>query len=205
VAAGDVKAWRRGIRSRLIERRLAAPAEERALWSATIEGHLEALLRAAPPAVVAAYWPVRGEFDPRPLVLRLAAEGWRAALPVIGARGAPMIFRAWSAEAAMAEGHYGIPVPADTPEVAPATLLLPLVGFDSGNYRLGYGGGYFDRTLAALAPRPRTIGLGFELARLDTVHPLAHDIPLDLVVTEAGVQARPSTAPPPRGRSGRGG
>jgi 5-formyltetrahydrofolate cyclo-ligase len=202
--AGDAKSWRRDTRGRLIASRVGAAADERARWSAAIERHLEALLRAAPPGIVAAYWPVRGEFDPRPLVIRLAEEGWRAALPVIGAPRAPMVFRAWSAEAAMTDSHYGIPVPADAPELAPATLLLPLVGFDAGNYRLGYGGGYFDRTLAALSPRPRTIGLGFELARLDTVHPLAHDIPLDLIVTEAGVQERPSTAPLPRGSSGRG-
>jgi 5-formyltetrahydrofolate cyclo-ligase len=96
-----------------------------------------------------------------------------------------MVFRAWSPECAMSEGLYGIPVPQGTDEVRPDLVLLPLVGFDAARFRLGYGGGYYDRTLAGLAPRPRTIGIGFELARLATVHPQPHDIALDAIVTEA--------------------
>jgi 5-formyltetrahydrofolate cyclo-ligase len=95
-----------------------------------------------------------------------------------------MVFRLWSETAEMEEGRYGIPVPRATAEVRPDVVLLPLVGFDGANYRLGYGGGYYDRTLAGLEPRPRTIGLGFELSRLPTVHPQPHDIPLDEIVTE---------------------
>ena len=74
--------------------------------------------------------------------------------------------------------------------MAPDLLIAPLVGFDGAGYRLGYGGGYYDRTLAARSPRPRVIGAGFTLSRLDTIHPQPHDIPMSLVVTEDGVAAR---------------
>jgi 5-formyltetrahydrofolate cyclo-ligase len=75
-------------------------------------------------------------------------------------------------------------------------LIVPLLGFDAAGYRLGYGGGYYDRTLAAMAPRPLSIGVGYELGRLDTIHPQAHDIPLDAIVTENGSHRRsnPSTS-----------
>jgi 5,10-methenyltetrahydrofolate synthetase len=83
---------------------------------------------------------------------------------------------------------YGIPIPATPPAPPPDVLLIPLVAFDAAGYRLGYGGGYFDRTLAALDPRPLSVGVGFELARVADLQPAPHDIPLDRIVTEAGVR-----------------
>ena len=80
-----------------------------------------------------------------------------------------------------------IPAPADGPSVTPDVLLVPLVGFDAGGYRLGYGGGYYDRSLAARTPRPLAIGIGFEISRLATIHPQPHDIPMDAIVTERGM------------------
>ncbi len=89
----------------------------------------------------------------------------------------------------MERGHWGIPVPPATSErLAPEICLAPLVGWDAEGYRLGYGGGYFDRTLAALAPRPFVVGVGLQSARLDTIAPQPHDVPLSAIVTEAGVQ-----------------
>lgn len=89
----------------------------------------------------------------------------------------------------MVRGDWNIPVPPpDAPPVTPEIALAPLVGWDAGGYRLGYGGGYFDRTLAALSPRPFTIGVGLQKAQLATIHPQPHDIRLDAIVTEAGVQ-----------------
>ena len=88
----------------------------------------------------------------------------------------------------MDSGVYGIPVPRIRIPVLPDVIVIPLVGFDAQNFRLGYGAGYFDITLAALEPRPLTIGVGFEVARLETIYPHPNDIPLDLIVTEAGVQ-----------------
>ena len=116
----------------------------------------------------------------------LILRGWRACQPVVVAPAAPMHFLAWTPDAPMTADRHGIPIPATAPCAAPDVLLLPLVAFDGEGYRIGYGGGYFDRTLAALRPRPLTIGVGFEVGRVDSVRPQAHDIRLDLIVTEAG-------------------
>jgi 5-formyltetrahydrofolate cyclo-ligase len=187
ITSPDLTAWRRARRSELIERRLAASPEEREAWDVAIEATLETLLRNLRPALLGFYWPMRAEFDPRPLVLRLHAEGLRAALPAISQPRAPMHYRPWAPDAPMVPGVYEIPVPQDTTMVKPDVVLAPLVGFDPQKFRLGYGGGYFDRTLAALAPKPVTIGVGYELARLPSVQPHDFDLPMDHIVTEAGL------------------
>jgi 5-formyltetrahydrofolate cyclo-ligase len=87
----------------------------------------------------------------------------------------------------METGVFDLPVPKAREVVQPAIVLAPLVGFDADNFRLGYGGGYFDRTLTAFSRRPVAIGVGFELARLASVFPRPHDVPMDIVVTEARV------------------
>jgi 5,10-methenyltetrahydrofolate synthetase len=132
-------------------------------------------------------WPYRGEFDPRFAVRRLRENGARAALPRVVARGAPLQFQTWWPGAPLRRGVLGIPVPDGTEPLKPQALLVPPVGFDACGYRLGYGAGYFDRTLAAAAPRPLAIAVAFELARMPTIHPQPHDVPMDFVVTEAGV------------------
>ena len=94
------------------------------------------------------------------------------------------IFREWWPGIPMTHGVWHIPVPAEGEPVSPDILLAPLVGFDGRKYRLGYGGGYYDRTLAGLVTKPRVVGVGFELSRIPTIHPQSHDIPMDLIVTE---------------------
>ena len=183
---------RRSLRERLIAAREAIDPARRAAYSAAIEAGLEALLDRLSPRSIGFCWPFRGEFDCRALVARRIGGGARAALPVIVAPAAPMVFREWSPGAEMAEGRFGIPVPAEGGILVPELVLLPLNGFDRQGYRLGYGGGYFDRTLASLDPTPLTAGIGFELSRLDSIEPNEHDVPLDYVVTEAGVFARRS-------------
>lgn len=184
---GD-SAFRSELRKERIAARTALPVAEHARLSAAVEAHLERELAALPPGRIAFCWPIRNEFDARPLVRRLLAGGWCAAMPVAAQRAAPMRFRPWTPESPMAADPYGIPVPSGDAEAPPPdVLLLPLVAFDAAGYRLGYGGGYFDRTLAALAPRPICIGVGFELARAADLRPQAHDVPLDAVATEAGI------------------
>jgi 5-formyltetrahydrofolate cyclo-ligase len=100
----------------------------------------------------------------------------------------PLEFLRWAVDTEMDAGVYGIPFPKLRELVIPQIIVLPLVAFDSANYRLGYGAGYFDITLASMTPRPRSIGVGFELSRIETIYPLPTDIPLDLIITEAGVQ-----------------
>ena len=120
----------------------------------------------------------------------LDASGVTVALPIVETKAAPLTFRRWTPETKMVRGDWNIPVPPpDAPEVTPDIALAPLVGWTTESYRLGYGGGYFDRTLAALKPRPFVIGIGFESARLQTIFPQPHDIPLDLILTERGVRA----------------
>ena len=185
-----LKAWRVKLRAELIARRLAASPEHRQKWNASIDAHLEQLLHDAPGKTIAFCWPYQAEYDARSLIVRLLARGARAALPVVVAPRQPMVFKLWTPDTKMRAGVYDIPVPEDSPEVVPDVALPPLAGFDEQGYRLGYGGGFFDRTLAALAPRPMTIGVGFELARVPTIYPQWHDIPLDYIATEIGVHRR---------------
>jgi len=115
-----------------------------------------------------------------------ASRKGNAARPARGRREEPPLeFRAWAPDAKLVPGIWNIPVPADGAVIEPDALLVPLVGFDSEGYRLGYGGGYYDRTLASRRRKPLTIGVGFELSELPTIHPQPHDIPMDAIVTEA--------------------
>lgn len=159
----------------------------RAAADKAIADRLLELLAARPPGRVAFCWPLGSEFDVRPLVSRLLELGWTACLPVVDQRQAPMIFRPWAPGDTMATDCHGIPVPAAGQSCRPSVILLPLVAFDYQGYRLGYGGGYFDRTLAVLHPRPWTIGVGYEVGRVATIFPEPHDVPLDLIVTETAV------------------
>lgn len=186
----EIKQWRKARRADLLERRLGAPRETRKQWAATIETYLQDMLARMSPQTLGFYLPFKGELDARPLVRTLLERGWTAALPVVIEKKGPLEFRAWRPGIPMVPGVYDIPVPKERNVVTPDALLVPVVGFDSANYRLGYGGGYYDRTLAASRPRPRTIGIGFELSRLETIYPQPHDIPLDVIVTEAGVKRR---------------
>ncbi len=123
------------------------------------------------------------------------AEGGRSALPEVVQKATPLRFRQWWPGVPMAPGVYDIPVPQGTDVVTPDALLVPPVGFDAAGYRIGYGGGFYDRTLAAASPRPLTIGVAYEISRLPSIYPQAHDQPVDYLVTERGVFAadRPST------------
>ncbi len=136
------------------------------------------------------YWPYKRDVSLFPLANRILAAGGTVALPVMAAKGTPLQFRAWKPGDPLASGACDIPYPRDGHTVLPDVVLAALVGFDGAAYRLGYGGGGYDRTLAASEPRPRAIGVGFELMRLPTIRPLPHDIPMDVIVTEAGVFRR---------------
>jgi 5-formyltetrahydrofolate cyclo-ligase len=185
----EVKAWRRAEREQLIARRMAlSPAVRRAAGE-RITAQLQEILaeRTGPLGV---YWPFRAEFDPRPLIDAAIASGRVMALPVVIDRKGPLEYRAWKPGEALTAGVWDIPIPEKRDIVMPAMVLAPLVGFDRECYRLGYGGGYFDRTLAFLEPRPLAIGVGFAFQQIETIHPQPFDIPMDLIVTEAGLRRR---------------
>jgi len=185
-----LKAWRRAERARLIAARESVDAEILAQWRLAIDAHLERAFPDLAQGVVAFCWPIRAEYDARFLVRRLRERGAVTVMPVVVAPRTPLAFREWHPGVTLAEGAMGIPYPVDSPEVAPDTVLLPMNGWDAQGYRLGWGAGFFDRTLASLERRPRVIGVTYELARMPTIHPQAWDIPADFVVTEAAVYRR---------------
>ena len=184
-----VNAWRRSMRVELIARREAADTADRRAAGAAVNALIEAAFAPPPGGIVAFCWPYRGEVDVRFAVYAFRRRGAVAALPEVAGKGCPLQFRQWWPGAPMAAGALGIPAPVGTGLVVPAVALVPVVGFDGQGYRLGYGGGYFDRTLAAARPRPLAVGVGTEAARLPTIHPQPHDIPMDFIVTEAGIRA----------------
>jgi len=192
--AANPQAARAQMRQRCLDARAAMTPAAHAAASERIGRHLAAVLNRRPPGILGFCWPIRREFDARPLVTQLLAAGWQACLPALPAPAAPMVFHRWTPGCPMAAGRHGIPVPADPCILQPDTLLLPLVAFDDAGFRLGYGGGYFDRTLAARVPRPLAVGVGFELGRVASILPQDHDLPLDTIVTEAGIFPYPRRA-----------
>ena len=183
----EIKAWRRAAREDLVARRVAMPQAEHREASAAIHAHLTQAFALPADAVLAFCWPFKHEFDVRFAVRAWREQGVTAALPVVAGKAQPLQFRQWWPGAPMLKGVYDIPYPDGTDLLAPDIAFVPMNGFDEQGYRLGYGGGYFDRTLAALSPRPVAVGIAFEFARLPTIHAQPHDIAMDFVVTEAGV------------------
>ncbi len=167
--------------------------------------------------VIGAYWPIKGEFDPLPALYRwqedailgelfepetpvvpdgatqTAGEGIasrsprRIGLPVVNKAHKTLTFHAWYPGCPMEEDAYGIPKPKDTELVVPTLLFVPCVGYGPGGFRLGYGGGFYDRTLAALQPRPLTVGLGYSHGWLPDLAAEPHDVPLDAILNDKGV------------------
>lgn len=190
----DVARWRRSSRKQLRTARLALSVAARAAAGLAISTHLRDLLadrlNSGAGRVISFYWPIKGEPDLRGLMAELHSHGIIVALPIVETKAAPLVFRRWTPETRMVRGDWDIPVPpADAKLVMPDIMLAPVMGWDVAGFRLGYGGGYFDRTLASLDPRPVSIGIGFQSARLETIYPQPHDIRLDIILTEVGVQA----------------
>jgi 5-formyltetrahydrofolate cyclo-ligase len=156
----DIREWRRSVRSQLRLKRRALPRGDKE----TVRQKVYDLMREQFPelrfACLGFYWPFQGEIE----------EFW-----------------SWRPRITLTRGVWNIPVPSNRNPVQPTVLLVPLLGFDAAGYRLGHGGGYYDRTLATVAQKPLTIGIGYELGRLQTIYPQPHDIPMDAIVTESGV------------------
>lgn len=191
-AAEAARAARKAQRLALIQARINLPAAMRDAADAAIARHLGDLLARLAPASLGFCWPYRAEFDMREVVAAwLAADACRwAALPVVGTTGTPMRWRRWDPAVQMPLDRYGIPFPGDGPDLHPALLVIPCNGFDARGYRIGYGAGHFDRTLAAMQPRPVAVGVAYELARMADTQPQGHDLPMDWLVTEAGAAPR---------------
>lgn len=188
----ELKRWRSAERARLVAAREALGRETLESHRLHIDRHLEEGFPELSRGALAFCWPIRGEYDARHLARTLRERGALTALPVVVAPKTPLSFREWHPGVALAEGPLSIPYPVESREVLPDHVLLPMNGWDEDGYRLGYGAGYFDRTLAALAKRPLVIGVSYEIARMPTIYPQSWDIPMDWVVTERGVYRRES-------------
>lgn len=182
--------WRRAERARLIAARLALSARARNTLARRIAGHLDGLIGDPAGVLVSGYWPFRGEPDLRDWFRDLRERRGLVALPVVAGRGKPLLFRLWRKGDRLERGVWNIPAPAAGEPVFPRIVIAPLVGFDAAGYRLGYGGGFFDRTLAALPPSTIAIGVGYDQAEMATIHPHGFDIPMRYIVTENGIRFR---------------
>jgi len=183
----QIRDWRKQQRATLIARRESLSKVQHHEWNKAMTNYLESGFPALTSLAIGFCWPFKGEFDARFALHHFREHGASAALPVVVTKSGPLQFREWWPGAPMKPGVYDIPVPEGTELVMPDAAIVPMNGFDDQGYRLGYGGGYFDRTLAAAVPRPLAIGVSFEFARLPTIHPQPHDIAMDFIVTEAGI------------------
>jgi 5-formyltetrahydrofolate cyclo-ligase len=188
--SAELSAWRKSERARLLRERDALAEDVLAERRARMDIHIERTFPDLVHGVLAFCWPYRKEYDVRHVAAALRRRGAKTAMPVVVAPKMPLIFREWHPGVELVEGPLGIPYPVGSPEVVPDNVLLPMLGWDGDGYRLGYGGAFFDRTLASLSRRPRVIGLAYEQAYLKTIQPQPHDIPVDFVVTERGVYRR---------------
>ena len=188
-APTDLAQWRKDQRATLLARRLAAAPAARAEWSRAINAHLEQGFPSLRRMVVGYCWPYKGEFDARSLVRKLREPGLQGRPSFRGRQAATPAVSRMVAGRRHEAGVLSLPVPDGTPVLVPDAALIPCVGFSEEGGRLGYGGGYFDRTLAALSPQPLKIGVAFEGSRMLTIYPQPYDILMDFIVTEAGIHA----------------
>jgi 5,10-methenyltetrahydrofolate synthetase len=186
--AKNIARWRKVERERLISGRLSLDAETRARYSASIAATLHRLVGRPRGRIVSTYWPFRGEPDLRSWLEQIDGRGGRTALPVVVAKHAPMEFRTWRRGDPLERGVWGIPYPSGGEVVVPDIVIAPVVGYDVEGYRLGYGGGFFDRTLASLPKPAYAIGVGYARQAIPTIYPRPHDIPMNAIVTERGIQ-----------------
>ena len=185
-----LKAWRRSERERLVAARLATAPDVLDSWRRRMDSFIERSFPGLARCRLAFCWPIKGEYDARHLARTLRARGALTALPVVVAPRTPLVFREWHPGVALAKGPLDIPYPVNSQQLTPDAVLLPMNGWDQQGYRLGYGAGFFDRTLASLPKKPLVIGVSYELAKLQTIHPQSWDLPMDYVVTERGVYRR---------------
>ena len=183
---------KQALRKQLLAQRLALP--NRLAASEQLQRVMRLWLLRRNDVTIGAYWPIKGEFDPLPALHRWKEDGElldepqrrRIGLPVVDKQNGTLTFHAWYPGCPMEEDAYGIPKPKDTEIVVPTLLFVPCVGYGPGGYRLGYGGGFYDRTLAALEPHPYTVGLSFAMGFVDDLLPEAHDVPLEAILNENG-------------------
>ena len=189
MAGVDIEAVKAELRRDAHRRRSRMHAGLRAEASKAACSHFLAQVSIASGEVVAGYWPIRDELDIRAVLAHLLDGGQPLCLPVVTAPDAPLELRMWRDGEALVPAGFGTLAPGDeAPRAIPDLVLVPLLGFDAFGTRLGYGGGYYDRTLAALSRRPRLVGFAFACQQFDDIPRAPHDMGLDAVATEEGVR-----------------
>ena len=185
-------AQKKALRKALLEQRLNLP--DRLQRAELLQRVMRIWLVGRTDVVIGAYWPIKGEFDPLPALHRKEdgelidqPQPRRIGLPVVNREHKTMTFHAWYPGCPMEEDAYGIPKPKDTELIVPTLLFVPCVGYSAGGYRLGYGGGFYDRMLGSLDPKPVTVGLGFGTDFVDDFEPEPHDMPLDAILNDHGI------------------
>ncbi|MBK6998745.1 MAG: 5-formyltetrahydrofolate cyclo-ligase [Rhodoferax sp.] len=184
---------KKALRKKLLEERLRLAHRQE--LAADLQQVLRIWLLGRPDTVIGVYWPIKGEFDPLPALHRWKEDGElleqpqlrRIGLPVVDREQKTMRFHAWYPGCPMEEDAYGIPKPKDTELIAPTLLFAPCIGYGPGGYRLGYGGGFYDRLLTTIKPRPFIVGLGFSAGFIEDFEPEPHDQPLDAILNNYGV------------------
>lgn len=184
----DVARFRRAERARLLATRKLSISDRITATKSLIRA-LGDIVQFIPGTSLAVYWPIRGEPDLRPWMTDADAVGVRVLLPVVVTKDAPLEFHRWSPGCSMSRGLWNIPVPADGAAATPDIVISPLVGVDTHLFRLGNGGGYYDRTLASLEPMPKVIGVGLAGCQIKTIYPMPWDIPMDAIVLSDGTVA----------------
>jgi 5-formyltetrahydrofolate cyclo-ligase len=183
----DIREWRRSVRSQLQLKRSVLPRGEKESVRTTVCNLMREHFPELRFACLGFYWPFQREIDVRHLVRNFLALGAEAALPVVVETRRPLEFWSWRPRMKLRREVWNIPVPGDRSPVQPTVLLVPLLGLDAAGYRLGHGGVTTIARWQTVAQKPPTIGIGYELGRLQTIYPQPHDIPMDAVVTESGV------------------
>lgn len=186
MTAGEQK---REERARALARRAAAFAAHGEAAGKALAAHGLAFLALQPGTVISGFSAIRDEIDPLPLLARLNSEGHRLGLPVMEGKGKPLVFRAWAPGDEMGKVQWGIaePLP-DKPVLEPDVVLVPLLAFDTAGFRLGYGGGFYDRTLQRLRGLKPVVavGIAYDELKVDAVPHQSYDEPLDWVLTPSG-------------------
>ena len=206
-ASADIDAAKASLRREATERRRAA-VHDNPNAGVAVRDHFFAAIKVPAGIPISAYWPLEEEFDPRPLFMALHRRGHPVGLPVILGKGQPLLFRRWEPATELVRGSFRVMTPPPTaPEIIPRLLLVPLLAFDRAGYRLGYGGGFYDRTIARLRNGGESLAIGVTFADLEipAVPRDETDQPLDWIVTEREairVGAAPRGRPLPGDRMG---
>ena len=180
----EIRSWRVQARRHLIKERLSCDKDLHGRLGKTATERLLQCVDLSQFKSLGVYVPMRGEIDIPAVISEHIARGGTLALPVVVEKASPVEFWRWWPGMPMKRGIWNIPIPVERELVLPEALVVPLLGFDPSLYRLGYGGGYYDRTLARARPRPYCVGVGFQSGMLPSIHPQPHDIPMNRIVTD---------------------